>query len=79
MNCKYWINILHCGAPVIHVQSMVGTIVIIDALSILFRSFYGINMYNSAGNHIGGIYGFLDQLLNIIFKYVTLDKLKMGQ
>ena len=41
-------------------------LVIVDASSILFRSFYGVpNMTNKKGDNIGGIYGFINQILNL--------------
>lgn len=42
-------------------------LLIIDGLCILFRSFYAINnLYTSRGQHIGGIYGFVSCILNLL-------------
>jgi len=46
------------------------SLIIVDALSLLFRSFYALNeMRNSKSLHIGGVYGFTNQLLNLINQY----------
>ena len=44
---------------------------IVDGMSILFRSFYSMkDMRNSRNQHIGAVYGFSLCLLNMIEKYM---------
>ena len=45
-------------------------VLILDGMSILFRCFYAMQIYNG-DRHIGGIYGFVNQLLNLIALYKT--------
>jgi len=44
-------------------------IILVDGMSIVFRSFYAINMWNSKNLHIGAIYGFLKQIVKLIDIY----------
>lgn len=45
-------------------------IILIDAMSLVFRSFFAIqDMYNHRKEHIGAVYGFVNQVLNVINSY----------
>ena len=46
-------------------------VVILDGMSIVFRCFYAIQYMYNGDSHIGGIYGFVNQLLNLINRYNT--------
>ena len=47
-------------------------IVLVDGMSIVFRSFYAMqNMYNLDNKPIGAVYGFINQILNLVNLYQT--------